>query len=384
MFREICKPLFQCLHIHLVQFALRHASVHLQSAHRCHDDHRIGMNARKAAFDVQKLLRAQIRAEACLRHHIIREFQRKFRRHDAVAAMRDIREGPAMDKGRRSLQGLYQIRLDGILKEQSERPGHIQFLGAHHASVTRIGHHDLPQAALHILQTVRKAEDRHHLRGHGDIKARLARHAVRSATEPDHYVAECAVIEIQHTFPHHAAHIDVQRIALLDMVVNDRRQQVMRRRNRMKIPGEMQVDVLHRNNLRIAAACRAALQAKAWPQGRLPQGDHHFLPLMMERIRKPHAVRGLALSRRCRVDGRHEHQFPVGTSLQFLPHRKGQLCLVLSVKLQLILRDAKLLRYFFDRTNICLLRNFHIRLHIPYAPLLHTFSENAYHALIIA
>ena len=87
------------------------------------------------------------------------------------------------------------------------------------------------------------------------------------AAEADDDVAQRAVIEIEHALPGDAAHIDVERIALLDVVVNDGRQQIVRRRDGMEIPREMQVDVLHRHDLGITAAGRTALEAEAGAEG---------------------------------------------------------------------------------------------------------------------
>jgi hypothetical protein len=52
-----------------------------------------------------------------------------------------------------------------------------------------------------------------------------------------------------------------------------RRQQVVRQRNGVEVAGEVQVDVLHRHHLRVAAAGRAALHAEHRAQRGLAQAD---------------------------------------------------------------------------------------------------------------
>ena len=75
-------------------------------------------------------------------------------------------------------------------------------------------------------------------------------------------VAQGAVVDVEDTLPHDAVHIEVERIPLKDMVVNQRGKKVVCRRNGVKVAREVEIDVLHRHDLCIAAACRAALHPK--------------------------------------------------------------------------------------------------------------------------
>ena len=76
----------------------------------------------------------------------------------------------------------------------------------------------------------------------------------------------------------------------------------------MDIAGEVQVDVLHRCHLSVAAAGTAALHAEARPQRRLPQADSGALANAVERVAEADGGCGLALASRSRVDGRDEDQ----------------------------------------------------------------------------
>ena len=64
--QQVRQTRLQRLEVLVVEIGLRHAAVVLQRAHRGHDDHRVGIEARKAALDVEELLRAQVGAEAGL------------------------------------------------------------------------------------------------------------------------------------------------------------------------------------------------------------------------------------------------------------------------------------------------------------------------------
>ena len=66
-------------------------------------------------------------------------------------------------------------------------------------------------------------------------------------------VAQRPVVHVEHAPPHDPPHVDVERIAPMDMIVDHRREQIVRAGDRVEIAGEMEVDVLHRHDLRIAA-----------------------------------------------------------------------------------------------------------------------------------
>ena len=66
-------------------------------------------------------------------------------------------------------------------------------------------------------------------------------------------------------------------VALVDVIVDQRREQVVSQRDRGEVAGEMQVDVLHRHDLRVAAAGGAALHAEHRAQRRLAQADQRLL-----------------------------------------------------------------------------------------------------------
>ena len=61
------------------------------------------------------------------------------------------------------------------------------------------------------------------------------------------------------------------------MVVEKRRQKVIGGCDRMKITREMEIQILHRHHLGIAAAGRAAFDAEARPKGRFAQSQHGLL-----------------------------------------------------------------------------------------------------------
>src|SRR3546814_8256279 len=68
-------------------------------------------------------------------------------------------------------------------------------------------------------------------RGHGDVEAGLAREAVGDAAQRAGDVAQGAVVHVEHPAPGDATGIDVELVAPVDVVVDQGRQQVVRRRS---------------------------------------------------------------------------------------------------------------------------------------------------------
>ena len=80
----------------------------------------------------------------------------------------------------------------------------------------------------------------------------------------------------------------------------------------MKIAREVKVDILHRRDLGMAAACRSALHAEAWPKARLAQRGRHADAKAAERVGKADRGRRFAFARRRWADGGNEHQPAIG------------------------------------------------------------------------
>ena len=84
----------------------------------------------------------------------------------------------------------------------------------------------------------------------------------------------------------------------------------------MDVTGEMQVDVLHGHDLCIAAAGRAALNAKTRDPERVTQAEHRLLPRAFMASARPTLVVVLPLTGGRGADGGDENQLaPSGLSL---------------------------------------------------------------------
>ena len=99
----------------------------------------------------------------------------------------------------------------------------------------------------------------------------------------------------------------------------------------MKIAGEMQIDLLHRHHLGIAAAGSAALHAKTRAERRLAQADRGALAHAIEGVAQADQRGGLAFPRGCRADGGHEDELALGVPMQGLHEGQRELGLGVAV-----------------------------------------------------
>ena len=245
------------------QICLRNAAVVFQGTYRRHKHYRIRLQARLPAFDIEKLFRSQVSAEACLSDHVICQLQCRLGGSYGVAAMRDIGEGTAVHQRGRMLQRLDQVGLDGILQKRRHGAHRADVLRGHRPSVKGVSHHHAGKTLLQIRHIFCQAENRHDLRGHGNNEMILPDRSVRLAAKADHDIPEHPVVHIQTALPHHLSGIDAQLVSLLNMIIKKCRTKVVGRGDGMKISRKMQVQILHGNHLGISAACGSALDAKA-------------------------------------------------------------------------------------------------------------------------
>ena len=338
MLEEVRQTLFKGFEVLIVQLGLGHAAVVLQGADGGDDDDGVGMEAGGAALDVEELLGAEVGGEACLGDGVVAQAHGRFRGLQGVAAVGNVGERAAVDEGGRALEGLNKVGLDGVLQERSHRALGLEVVRGDGLIVVGVGDDHLGKARLEVGEIGGQAQHRHDLAGDGDLKAVLARHAAGLAAETVDDVAELTVIHIDRALPDDAAGVDVQGVALLDVVVEHGGEQVVRCADGVEVAGEVEVDVLHRDDLGVAAARRAALDAEHGAEGGLTQADHGLLADLVERVGQADGGGGLALARGRGADGGDKDQLRLAGQLADLG--KVELGLVLAVKLEVLLVDA--------------------------------------------
>ena len=131
----------------------------------------------------------------------------------------------------------------------------------------RVADGDRSELASQILEIGRQRQDRHHLAGRGDVEPRLGRHAVLAATETGDDAAQRAVGDVDRPAPGHG--LNRGFVTVEDVRVDQRGEQVVRCRDRVEVAGEVEVDVLHRDDLRVPTAGGAALDPEDRTERRL-------------------------------------------------------------------------------------------------------------------
>jgi hypothetical protein len=139
------------------------------------------------------------------------------------------------------------------------------------------------------------------------------------------------------------------------VIVDHRREQVVRRGNGVEIAGKMQVDVFHGNDLGIAAARCTALHAKTRTKRRFAQTHHGLLANAIETVTQTNRCCGLAFARRRWIDRRHQNELAV------LLGRKAADIIEMHLRFGVAIGDEVLLR------NPQGLSNLHDRLHFCFA-----------------
>ena len=131
----------------------------------------------------------------------------------------------------------------------------------------------------------------------------------------------------------------------------------------MHVAGKVEVNVLHRYDLCIAAARCTALDAEDRAEGRFTQCDDCILSELCHCLTQTDGRGGLALACRGGIDCGHENQLAVRLILNLFPGFAAELCLVLAVKFQIICGESSLCGNLRDGLHFAVLRDLDICQH---------------------
>jgi hypothetical protein len=122
-------------------------------------------------------------------------------------------------------------------------------------------------------------------------------------------VAKRAVIHVHRARPADSIGIEIQFIAVEEMGVNQRGEQILRGGNRMKIAMEMKVDLFAGLDLRESAPSGATFGPEKGTEGGLPGGNDRSLPESREALSKSDCCDGFALAGNRWRRRRNENEF---------------------------------------------------------------------------
>jgi hypothetical protein len=138
-----------------------------------------------------------------------------------------------------------------------------------------------------------------------------------------------------------SAHVDAERVAVVEVVVERGGEHVVGSGDGVEVAGEMQVDLVHRHDLRAAAAGAAALEPERRPDRGLAERDHRALARAAQGLAEADGHRGLAVAGRRRRDRGHEHELAVGAPAARLEGLEQHLGLGAAVGKPLVLGEAE-------------------------------------------
>ena len=237
--------------------------------------------------------------------------------------MGDVAERAAVDEGRSALERLEQVGLERVPQEDGHRARDLEVLGRDRGAVLARREHDPAEPGPEVREVAREGEDRHDLGCDRDHELGLARVAVLLAAQADHDLAQRAVADVQDARPQHPVGVDAQGVAMVEVVVDERRGEVVRRADRVDVAREVEVEVLHRDDLAVSTAGRAALDPEHGPEGGL--ADRHRRPPAdpVEPLGQADRGRRLALAQRRRADRGDDDVLAarVGASTRRIPSR---------------------------------------------------------------
>jgi hypothetical protein len=122
-----------------------------------------------------------------------------------------------------------------------------------------------------------------------------------------------------------------RRVAVVGVVVGQGGQQIVRQTHRVEVSREVEVDVLHRDDLRMAAAGGPSFGPEARPERWLAQADDRFPADRIEAVAEADRRRGLALARGRRTEAGDEHELSVRPAGERVDDVEGKLGLVVAI-----------------------------------------------------
>jgi hypothetical protein len=257
-----------------------------------------------------------------------------------------------VDKGRIVLQRLHQVRHQRILEQHGHGAGRLQIPGEERVLVAAGGDDDLRQTPLEILERGRKAENGHDLRGDRDVEPGLAGIAIGDAAQRADDLAQRPIVHVEHPPPGDAARVDAELVPPIDVVVDHRREEIVGGGDGVEISGKVQVDIVHRHDLGVAAAGSAPLHAEARTKRGLAEADDGTLADAVETIAQADRGGGLALAGGCRGDGGDEDQLAVGAVLQGLDVVQADLGFGMTIGNEVLGPYAETLADVLDRPHL--------------------------------
>jgi hypothetical protein len=220
----------------------------------------------------------------------------------------DVRKRTAVHERGHAFGRLHEVRFHCIAQQGGHRADAADGAGRHGCAVRGVADDDAGEPRFQVGDAVGETQHRHHFARRGDVEAGLAGHAFGAAAETRDDCAQGPVVHVHDALPRHAAGIEPGRIAVMQAVVDQRREQVVRTADGVEVAVEVHVDVHGGQHFRGTAAGTAALHAEDRSEARFAQGRRAAHADLRESLRETDGGRGLAFAGGCRRDRGDEDQ----------------------------------------------------------------------------
>ncbi|CAB4798185.1 unannotated protein [freshwater metagenome] len=314
----------------------------LEGAHCGHNNGGIGSQARGAALDIEETLSAHVGAEACLGDEVVAAADTDLVGDDAAVAVGDVAEWASVYEHRSAFERLHQVGLERIAHDRRHGACTLQGFCSDRLARWGVANNNATEALAHVFERRAQSKDGHHFGGGSDVESGLAGDAIFGRAEADDDVAQRALIDVEHSSPRDVVEVEVEFVALVEVVVEHGREHVVRRGDGVEVAGEVQVEQLHWDDLAVAAAGRATLDAERWSHRRLANRNDALLADVLEGLTESHGGGGLSFAERRWRDGRNHHVLCFGAIGQLLHCRQLDLGQAVAVGLDQVRPDAHL------------------------------------------
>ena len=123
-----------------------------------------------------------------------------------------------MHEGRTYLKGLHEVRLDGILHEDSKSTSDTKVVGSDRLATLARRHDHCAEALTHVRETGGQREDSHALARDGDVEAGLAGVALLSGVLSDGDLTQVAVVDVNDAVPGDGLRVNVETSETVDLL----------------------------------------------------------------------------------------------------------------------------------------------------------------------
>ncbi|GBC94220.1 hypothetical protein HRbin16_00001 [bacterium HR16] len=139
--------------------------------------------------------------------------------------------------------------------------------------------------------------------------------------------------------------IEARRVTVMNMRLYHGSQQVVRRRYRVNVAGEVEVDVIRRICLRFSSACTASFDPKDRSQRRLSDTYGGSFSDPAQGVAKPDSGNRFAFTCRRWGNGGHYDELSLRAGRQSFQCAQANLGFVFAIQYQLFIEQPQLLRH---------------------------------------